>query len=49
MGFKSTYLDCINYIAMNKGANHSYFEDYKGGSVCIVDVETGDDVYHEDI
>lgn len=49
MGFKSTYLDCINYITMNKGTNHSYFEDYKGGSVCIVDVETGDDVYREDI
>lgn len=49
MGFKSTYSDCMNYITMNKGTNHSYFEDYKGGSVCVVDVETGNDVYREDI
>lgn len=49
VGFKSTYSDCMNYIIMNKGTNHSYFEDYKGGSVCIVDVETGNDVYREDI
>lgn len=49
MGFKSTYSDCMNYIIMNKGTNHSYFKDYKGGSVSIVDIETGEEVYHEDI
>ena len=49
MGFKSTYSECINYITMNKDTNHSYFENYKGGSVCIVDIETGDDVYSEPV
>lgn len=49
MGFKSTYSDCMNYILMNNGTSNSYFADYKGGSVSIVDIETGEDVYSEPV
>ena len=49
MGFKSTYSECINYILMNNGTSNSYFEDYKGGSVSVVDIETGEEVYSEPV
>lgn len=49
LGFKSAYKDCLNYILMNNGTSDSYFGDYKGGTVCIVDTETGEEVYSESV
>ena len=49
MGFKSSYSDCMDYIMMNRCSNNSYFKDYNGGSVSIVDIETGDEVYSETV
>ena len=48
-GFESSFEDCKNYIKWNNGTNESYFKDYKGGSVSIVDCETGETVYEEEV
>jgi len=40
-GFKESVEYCQNYINMHNGTNHSYFADYKGGTVSIVCNETG--------
>ena len=40
LGFKSSIEYCKDYIEMHNGSNHSYFEDYKGGTVSIVCNET---------
>jgi len=48
-GFADSYDDCLSYIKKHNGTNHSYFEDYKGGTVSIVCNETGETVYKEGI
>jgi hypothetical protein len=35
LGFQATLEYCENYIKMHNGTNHSYFENYKGGTVSI--------------
>lgn len=49
MGFGESYDYCLNWIKMYNGSNHSYFEDYKGGTVSIVCIETEDYVYQEEV
>lgn len=48
-GFSESYGYCLDYIKMNNGTSDSYFADYKGGTVSIVDVETGEEVYSEPV
>ena len=48
-GFKLSFEDAKAYIESNNGTNNSYFEDYKGGMVSIVDNETGETVYEEEV
>ena len=48
-GFTDSYDDCLSYIEEYNGTNHSYFEDYKGGTVSIVCNETGETVYEEEV
>lgn len=43
-GFKTTYEKCLEYIETWNGTDHSYFGEYKGGTVSIVD-STGETVY----
>ena len=48
-GMRATIEECKKYISMYNGTNHSYFEDYKGGTVSVVCNETGETVYEEDV
>ena len=48
-GFRETYGYCKNYIKDNNGTNWSYFEDYKGGTVSIMNEETGEIAYWEEV
>ena len=48
-GFELSLEEAKEYIKKNNGTNESYFEDYKGGVVSIVDNETKDEVYQEEI
>ena len=48
-GFTYSLEDCQNYIKSNNGTSESYFKDYKGGSVSIVDCETGETIYEEEV
>lgn len=48
-GMKATLEECKDYIRYNNGTNHSYFADYKGGTVSIVCNETGETVYEEEV
>lgn len=48
-GFEYSYEDALYYIKRYNGTNESYFEDYKGGTVAIVDVESGERVYEEEV
>ncbi len=45
-GFAMSYDDCLDYIKMNNGTNDSYFADYKGGTVSIVNGD-GETLYEE--
>lgn len=45
----STYKYCMQWIEANKHDNTTYFADYKGGTVSIVEVNTGNYVYTENI
>lgn len=49
LGFKSSLEDCKNYIEMHNGSNHSYFEDYKGGTVSVVCNENGETVFETEV
>jgi len=40
-GFAQTLDYCRNYIKTYAGTNESYFADYKGGLVSIVNIKTG--------
>nr|DAU61265.1 MAG TPA: hypothetical protein [Caudoviricetes sp.] len=48
-GFSESYEDCLDYIKAYNGTSYSYFEDYKGGTVSIVDSETREEVYSEPV
>ena len=48
-GFEETFEYCKDYIKMYNGTNWSYFADYKGGYVQIVNVINGDVDYEEEI
>ena len=48
-GMSVTFEDAKAYIESNNGTNHSYFADYKGGTVSVVCNETGNIVYEEEI
>lgn len=48
-GFQADYDYCKDYINRYNGTNHSYFEDYKGGTVSIVCNETGETVHEEEV
>ena len=48
-GWNATLQECVDYIEQNNGTNNSYFGDYKGGTVSIVDNETGETVYEEKV
>ena len=41
--------DAIGYIETYNGTNHSYFNDYKGGTVSVVCNETGENVYEVEV
>jgi hypothetical protein len=41
LGFATSYNRCIDFIENYNGTNHSYFADYKGGTVSIICIETG--------
>lgn len=46
-GFELSYNESMDYIRTWNGTDESYFADYKGGTVSIVDNETGNTVYEE--
>ncbi|MFW5887120.1 MAG: hypothetical protein ACOCUL_05120 [Bacteroidota bacterium] len=49
-GFENQTLQyCKDYIETHNGSDHSYFPDYKGGVVSIVCIETGEEVYQEEV
>ncbi|RRT94151.1 hypothetical protein [Empedobacter falsenii] len=48
-GFSITLDEAKNYIKEYNGTNESYFQDYKGGIVSVVDNETGEVFYEEEI
>lgn len=48
-GFKVSFEYCFNYIKQYNGTTESYFADYKGGTVSIVDNDTEEYVYNETI
>lgn len=48
-GFNESYESCLEYIKAYNGTNESYFADYKGGVVSIVNNDTEEYVYSEDI
>lgn len=48
-GFKESFEFCKNYIDSYNGSEHSYFADYKGGCVSIIDTNTYELIYTEEI
>ena len=48
-GFIDSYDDCLSYIEEYNGTNHSYFKDYKGGTVSIICNETGETVFETEV
>lgn len=48
-GFNESYEYCLDYIKIYNGTNESYFADYKGGTVSIVNNDTEEYVYNETI
>lgn len=48
-GFRESVEYCKQYIDMWNGTNHSYFEDFKGGTVSIRCNETEEVVYEEEV
>lgn len=49
LGFAISLEDAKNYIERKNGTNESYFEDYKGGTVSIVCIETEEKVFEKKI
>ena len=48
-GFEYSLEDCQNYIKWNNGTNESYFKDYKGGIVSIVNKKTGEMIFETEV
>ena len=48
-GFEYSLEDAIHYVQTYNGTNESYFADYKGGIVEVVDNETGEVAYQEEV
>ncbi|MCT4321821.1 hypothetical protein [Elizabethkingia anophelis] len=48
-GFELSLEQAKDYIKKYNGTNESYFADYKGGQVSIIDNETDQIVYEEEI
>lgn len=48
-GFSESYDYCLDYIKAYNGTGYSYFADYKGGTVSIVESETREEVYSESV
>lgn len=48
-GFEYSFDDAKAYIDRYNGTNESYFEDYKGGTVSIVNNDTGETEYEEEV
>ena len=48
-GFELSLKDAKAYISQNNGTNESYFADYKGGTVQVVDNETGEVAHEEEV
>ena len=48
-GFELTIQECKDYIESNNGTNTSYFEDYKGGTVSVVENGSGETVFETEI
>ena len=46
LGFKESLEFCKNYIKVHNGTNHSYFADYKGGTVSIICNENNQVVFN---
>ena len=46
-GFAIDLDSAIAYIQANNRSNYSYFADYKGGTVAVVNNQTGETVYQE--
>lgn len=48
-GFLQTFQYCKDWIKCNRNDKSSYFADYKGGTVSIIDVNSGTVLYSEEI
>jgi hypothetical protein len=48
-GFEYSFDDAKAYIDRYNGTNESYFEDYKGGTVSVVNNDTGETEYEEQV
>ncbi|GHE34992.1 hypothetical protein [Sphingobacterium griseoflavum] len=48
-GFELSLEEAKAYVAQYNGTEESYFADYKGGVVQIVDNESGDVVHEEEV
>ena len=48
-GFEYSLEDAIHYVQTYNGTNESYFADYKGGIVEVIDNETGEVAYQEEV
>lgn len=48
-GFAISMKEAKSYIKNFNGTSHSYFPDYKGGSVSIVCNEDGETLYEEEV
>lgn len=48
-GFSYSISECKTYIDTYNGTNESYFKDFKGGNVAIVNNTTGEEFYSEEV
>ena len=46
-GFNTSFDECMTWI--NNNSNSSYFTDYAGGTISIIDNETGDELFSKEI
>ena len=49
MGFNQSLAYCRGFIKQHNGTNHSYFADYKGGTVSIVCQQTEETVFETEV
>lgn len=48
-GASWTLEEALYYISNNNGTDWSYFEDYKHGTVSVVNNRSGEDIYQEEV